>query len=76
MNQPKPALEEISFNPTDVTAISAVSSLTTHIYYPMQQHVQAPDDTDDSQTKPPTNVLSELPPSAKLVAKVLATKSP
>ncbi|WP_223302045.1 winged helix-turn-helix domain-containing protein [Haladaptatus sp. R4] len=37
----------------------------------MQQRVQAPDDTDDSQTKPPTDVLSELPPSAKLVAKTL-----
>ncbi|SIR89073.1 Winged helix-turn-helix DNA-binding [Haladaptatus litoreus] len=37
----------------------------------MQHRVQAPDDTDDPQTKPPTAVLSELPPSAKLVAKVL-----
>jgi DNA-binding MarR family transcriptional regulator len=37
----------------------------------MQQRVQAPEDTDDPQTKPPTDVLAELPPSAKLVAKVL-----
>ncbi|WP_227377144.1 helix-turn-helix transcriptional regulator [Haladaptatus halobius] len=37
----------------------------------MQQRVQAPEDTDDPQTKSPTDVLSELPPSAKLVAKVL-----
>jgi DNA-binding MarR family transcriptional regulator len=30
-----------------------------------------PDDTDDPETNPPTDVLAELPPSAKLVAKVL-----
>ncbi|WP_223302176.1 helix-turn-helix domain-containing protein [Haladaptatus sp. R4] len=29
------------------------------------------DNTTDSQTKPPTDVLSELPPSAKLVVKTL-----
>ncbi|WP_435159179.1 helix-turn-helix transcriptional regulator [Haladaptatus sp. DFWS20] len=29
------------------------------------------DDTADPETNPPTDVLSELPPSAKLVAKVL-----
>ena len=37
----------------------------------MQQRVHAPDDTADSQTNPPTDVLAELPPSAKLVAKAL-----
>ncbi|WP_227356135.1 helix-turn-helix transcriptional regulator [Haladaptatus salinisoli] len=37
----------------------------------MQQRVQTPEDTDNPQIKPPINVLSELPPSAKLVAKVL-----
>ncbi|MFH5802253.1 ArsR family transcriptional regulator [Haladaptatus sp. CMAA 1911] len=30
-----------------------------------------PDDADNLQTKPPTDVLAELPPSAKLVVKVL-----
>ena len=37
----------------------------------MQQHPPNSDDTADSQTKPPTDVLFELPPSAKLVAKTL-----
>ncbi|MFH5801939.1 helix-turn-helix transcriptional regulator [Haladaptatus sp. CMAA 1911] len=37
----------------------------------MQQRVQAPDHTTDPETNPSTDVLSELPPSAKLVAKVL-----
>ena len=37
----------------------------------MQQRALTPDDTTDSQTNPPTDVLAELPPSAKLVAKVL-----
>ena len=37
----------------------------------MQHRVQAPEDPNDPQTKPPTDVLVELPPSAKLVAKVL-----
>ncbi|SIR88318.1 hypothetical protein SAMN05421858_4313 [Haladaptatus litoreus] len=69
VSQPKPALEVIRFNPTDLTAISAVSSLTTHIWYPMQQRVHAPDDRDNTETKPPTDVLSEFPPSAKLVVK-------
>ncbi|MFH5801159.1 helix-turn-helix transcriptional regulator [Haladaptatus sp. CMAA 1911] len=30
-----------------------------------------PDDTDDPETTPPTDALTELPPSAKLVVKVL-----
>jgi DNA-binding MarR family transcriptional regulator len=37
----------------------------------MQHRAPTPDDTTDSQTNPPTDVLAELPPSAKLVAKVL-----
>ncbi|WP_231189374.1 winged helix-turn-helix domain-containing protein [Haladaptatus sp. DYF46] len=36
----------------------------------MQQSASTPDDTDDPKTRPPADVLSELPPSAKLVAKV------
>ncbi|MCO8245400.1 MULTISPECIES: winged helix-turn-helix domain-containing protein [unclassified Haladaptatus] len=36
----------------------------------MQQR-PTPDDTDDPETKPPTDVLSKLPPSAKLVVKTL-----
>jgi DNA-binding MarR family transcriptional regulator len=37
----------------------------------MQQRAPTPDDTPDSQTTPPTDVLAELPPSAKLVVKTL-----
>jgi DNA-binding MarR family transcriptional regulator len=37
----------------------------------MQQSASTPDDTDDPETTPPTDVLSELPPSAKLVVKTL-----
>ncbi|WP_266081190.1 MarR family transcriptional regulator [Haladaptatus caseinilyticus] len=37
----------------------------------MQQRAPAPESTDERNTKPPTDLLSELPPSAKLVAKVL-----
>ncbi|WP_435157983.1 winged helix-turn-helix domain-containing protein [Haladaptatus sp. DFWS20] len=37
----------------------------------MQQRAPTPEDTADPQTNPPTDVLSELPPSAKLVVKTL-----
>jgi DNA-binding MarR family transcriptional regulator len=37
----------------------------------MEQGVQMPDDTDDPETTPPTDMLAELPPSAKLVVKTL-----
>jgi DNA-binding MarR family transcriptional regulator len=37
----------------------------------MQQSTPTLDDTDDPETNPPTDVLAELPPSAKLVVKVL-----
>ena len=37
----------------------------------MQQRTPTSDDTDDPATTPPTDVLAELPPSAKLVVKTL-----